>query len=58
MISETTQRDRATITEPPVLPTSTTAPGNAHVPTCLRRAWYGMCKEWDSDSPADAKEDM
>ncbi|KAK0646329.1 autophagy protein atg15 [Cercophora newfieldiana] len=65
MISDTTTSQQSTITEPPTLPPTTTLPTETATETpptstarCLRRSWYGMCDEWDTGEPGEAKEDM
>jgi lipase ATG15 len=47
-----------TITSAPVTPTSTPAPtsGSAAYPTCLRRNWFGICQEWDSEGQGENDE--
>ncbi|KAK4123631.1 alpha/beta-hydrolase [Parathielavia appendiculata] len=51
-------QERSTITSPPSVPNSTTAPSAA--PTeedplekgrCVHRVWYGLCREWEDNTP-------
>ncbi|KAK5664376.1 hypothetical protein OQA88_599 [Cercophora sp. LCS_1] len=62
MISGTTTSQQ-TITSPPTLPPSVTTPAETvtetpptSTATCIRRSWYGMCEEWDTDGPEAAKD--
>lgn len=62
--SVTTTEEHTTITSPPTMPTTSStssvpsvAPTEEPHETCVERAWYGMCREWDGDSSAK-KEDM
>ncbi|KAL2021030.1 hypothetical protein VTK56DRAFT_7685 [Thermocarpiscus australiensis] len=61
--SITTTREHGTITSPPSMPSSTSTPSAAPTeeppekPRCVDRAWYGMCRKWESDVPVN-NEDM
>ncbi|KAH6624393.1 autophagy protein atg15 [Chaetomium sp. MPI-SDFR-AT-0129] len=60
----TTPEGHSTITSPPSLPDPTTTPSAAPTSsgppskeTCVDRAWYGRCREWDGEAP-EGNEDM
>ncbi|KAK3301947.1 autophagy protein atg15 [Chaetomium strumarium] len=54
-MTTTATREQSTITSPPSMPAPTSSPSAA--PTCVDRAWYGWCREWEGDE-SGSNEDM